>query len=61
VLFDDEPGYRIDRREYALPQISFAADELAVLGLASRHGHRRAWQVPQPRLCESSRAAGVEA
>jgi len=29
-LFEDEPGYRIDRRDYALPEISFAADELAV-------------------------------
>ncbi|GAA1159049.1 helix-turn-helix transcriptional regulator [Ornithinicoccus hortensis] len=35
-LFDDEPGYRIDRREYALPEIEFATDELAVIGLASR-------------------------
>lgn len=35
-LFDDETGYRIDRREYALPEISFEPDELAVLGLASR-------------------------
>ncbi|TWP36863.1 helix-turn-helix transcriptional regulator [Leekyejoonella antrihumi] len=34
--FDDEPGYRIDRREYALPEIAFEQDELAVLGLASR-------------------------
>ena len=36
AFFDDEPGYRIDRREYALPEIAFEADELAVLGLASR-------------------------
>ena len=36
VFFDDEPGYRIDRREYALPDLVFEADELAVLGLASR-------------------------
>ncbi len=35
-VWDDEPGYRIDRREYALPEIDFEADELAVLGLASR-------------------------
>lgn len=35
-LFDDETGYRIDRREYALPEIRFEPDELAVLGLASR-------------------------
>ena len=36
AYYDDEPGYRIDRREYALPDLSF---ELAALGLASR-----AWQ-----------------
>ncbi|GAB3583534.1 helix-turn-helix transcriptional regulator [Calidifontibacter terrae] len=35
-MFDDETGYRIDRREYALPELSFEPDELAVLGLASR-------------------------
>jgi proteasome accessory factor B len=35
-LFDDETGYRIDRREYALPEVSFTPDELAVIGLASR-------------------------
>ncbi|RNI24890.1 helix-turn-helix transcriptional regulator [Flexivirga caeni] len=35
-LFDDESGYRIDRREYALPELSFEPDEFAVLGLASR-------------------------
>lgn len=35
-LFDDEPGYRIDRRDYALPAVSFEPDELAVLSLASR-------------------------
>ncbi|MCM3554572.1 WYL domain-containing protein [Janibacter melonis] len=34
--FEDEPGYRIDRRDYALPDLSFAPDELAVIGLASR-------------------------
>lgn len=36
AYFDDEPGYRIDQREYALPEIAFEADELAVLGLAAR-------------------------
>lgn len=36
ALFDDEIGYRIDREAYALPEVSFEPDELAVLGLASR-------------------------
>ena len=35
-VWDDELGYRIDRREYALPEIDFETDELAVLGLAAR-------------------------
>ena len=35
-VWDDETGYRIDQREYALPEIDFESDELAVLGLAAR-------------------------
>lgn len=35
-IFEDDLGYRIDRREYALPEIALEPDELAVLGLASR-------------------------
>lgn len=38
-LHGDDQGYRIDRDAYALPDVSFAPDELAVLGLAAR-----AWQ-----------------
>ncbi len=34
--FDDELGYRIDRDTYAVPEVAFEPDELAVLGLASR-------------------------
>src|SRR3954468_16600079 len=34
--FEDEQGYRIDRGAYALPDLEFSAEELAVLGLASR-------------------------
>ena len=37
--FEDEVGYRIPRDAYALPEITFEPDELAVLGLAAR-----AWQ-----------------
>ena len=35
-LFEDEVGYRIRPDEYVLPEISFEADELVVLGLAAR-------------------------
>jgi proteasome accessory factor B len=37
--FDDEVGYRIRRDAYALPDVTFAPDEMAVLALAAR-----AWQ-----------------
>jgi proteasome accessory factor B len=34
--FDDEPGYRISRDDYSLPDIAFEPAELAVLGVAAR-------------------------
>ena len=33
---DDEPGYRIARRDYELPEITLEPDEAAALGLAAR-------------------------
>ncbi len=60
VFFDDEPGYRIDRREYALPEISFAADELAVLGLASRAWTQATLAGPAAQALRKLEAAGVE-
>jgi proteasome accessory factor B len=60
ILFDDEPGYRIDRREYALPEISFAADELAVLGLASRAWAQASLAGPAAQALRKLEAAGVE-
>jgi proteasome accessory factor B len=60
VLFDDEPGYRIDRREYALPEISFSSDELAVLGLASRAWTQATLAGPAAQALRKLEAAGVE-
>ena len=60
VLFEDEPGYRIDRREYALPEISFTADELAVLGLASRAWAQASLAGPAAQALRKLEAAGVE-
>ncbi len=37
--FEDELGYRIRRDAYALPEVGFTREEMAVLGLAAR-----AWQ-----------------
>ncbi len=35
-VFDEEPGYRIRRQDYELPEIRLEADEAAVLGIAAR-------------------------
>jgi proteasome accessory factor B len=58
---DDEPGYRIARRDYALPEIALEPDEAAALGLAAR-----LWQsAPLAGATGSAllklRAAGVDA
>jgi proteasome accessory factor B len=34
--FEDEPGYRVERAAFELPQIDLEADEAAVIGLAAR-------------------------
>src|SRR5690242_21659273 len=34
--FEDEPGYRIERSAFELPDIDLTAEEAAVLGLAAR-------------------------
>lgn len=36
MAHDDEPGYRIARSDYELPQIALQPDEAAALGLAAR-------------------------
>lgn len=59
-LFDDEPGYRIDRAAYALPEIEFTASELAVLGLASRVWQQASLAGPAARALTKLRALGVE-
>ncbi|MFC4587127.1 helix-turn-helix transcriptional regulator [Sphaerisporangium corydalis] len=58
--WDDEPGYRIVRQAYELPEITLEADEAAVLGLAAQ-----VWQ--RANLAEAAsgallklRAAGVQ-
>lgn len=59
-IFDTEPGYRIGRREYALPDLRLEPDEAAVVGLAAR-----LWQHAGLAAAASSgltklRAAGVD-
>jgi proteasome accessory factor B len=60
VWFDDEVGYRVDRKRYALPEVSFAPDELAVLGLASRVWARASLAAPATRAVLKLKAAGLE-
>jgi predicted DNA-binding transcriptional regulator YafY len=58
--FDDETGYRIDRTAYALPDIPFTAEELAVLGLASRVWQQASLAGPAARALVKLKALGVE-
>ncbi|WP_411285028.1 helix-turn-helix transcriptional regulator [Lapillicoccus sp.] len=60
VLFDDELGYRIDKREYALPEISFAPDEVAALALAARAWQQASLAGPAAAAMRKLRSAGVE-
>jgi proteasome accessory factor B len=59
-FFEDEMGYRIDRREYELPEIGFEADELAVLGLASRTWQQASLAGPASMALRKLEAAEVE-
>ena len=59
-VFDQEPGYRIAHREYALPDVILGPDEAAAVGIAAR-----LWQHAGLAAAASSglaklRAAGVE-
>src|SRR3954471_13115681 len=60
AFFEDELGYRIDRDSYALPEIRFTAQELAVLGLASRVWQQASLAGPAARAMTKLRALGVE-
>lgn len=59
-LFEDEVGYRVDRDAYALPDVAFEPDELAVVGLASRVWQQATLGAPAARALLKLRAAGVE-
>lgn len=60
VWFDDELGYRIDRADYALPEVELTSDEMAVLGLASRVWQQASLAAPASRAVQKLRAAGAE-
>ncbi|MFX0539733.1 helix-turn-helix transcriptional regulator [Ornithinimicrobium sp. Y1847] len=58
-FFDDEQGYRIDEREYALPQIDLEPDELAVVGLAARSWSQASLAGPAAQALRKLDAAGL--
>jgi proteasome accessory factor B len=58
--FEDEQGYRIDRGAYALPDLEFSAEELAVLGLASRVWQQASLAGPAARALVKLKALGVQ-
>ena len=60
ALFDDELGYRIDKREYSLPEIAFEPDEVAALSLAARAWQRASLAGPAAAAMRKLRSAGVE-
>ena len=58
---DDEPGYRIARRDYELPPISLEPDEAAALGLAARLWHSAPLAGATATALLKLRAAGIDA
>ncbi|MCE0487684.1 helix-turn-helix transcriptional regulator [Ornithinimicrobium sediminis] len=60
AFFDDEVGYRVDQREYRLPEIDFTPDELAVVGLASRAWSQASLAGPAAQALRKLQAAGLE-
>lgn len=56
----EDVGYRVDRADYALPEVRFAPDELAVLGLASRVWQQASLAAPASRALLKLKADGVE-
>jgi len=59
-LFEDEPGYRIDRRAYQLPALQFTAKEMAWLSLAAQAWQRAALAGPAAEGLRKLIAAGAE-
>ncbi len=58
--WDDEIGYRIQRRDYALPDLHLTAEEAAALGLAARLWSSAALAEPSASAMRKLQAAGVD-
>jgi proteasome accessory factor B len=58
---DEEPGYRIPRQAYVLPEVRLEPDEAAVLGLAARTWRQAELAGAAAGALLKLRAAGIEA
>ena len=58
--WDDEQGYRIARRDYALPEITLEPGEAAAVGLAARMWSSAAMSEAATRALRKLEAAGVD-
>lgn len=57
---DEEHGYRINRREFELPPLSFTAEELAVLGMAGQVWQDTVAAAHTAQAFEALQAGGAE-
>lgn len=58
--WDDEIGYRIERSDYALPDLHLTPEEAAALGLAARLWSSAALAEPSASAMRKLRAAGMD-
>jgi proteasome accessory factor B len=58
--WDDEIGYRIERHDYALPDLHLTPEEAAALGLAARLWSSATLAEPSASAMRKLRAAGVD-
>jgi proteasome accessory factor B len=59
-VFDNEPGYRIARRDYALPDVHLEPDETAAVGIAARLWQHAGLAAAATSGLLKLRAAGVD-
>ncbi len=59
-IFDAEPGYRIARRDYGLPEIPLAPDEAAAVGVAARLWRHAGLAAAASSGLAKLRAGGIE-
>ncbi len=58
--FEDEPGYRVERAAFELPEIDLEPDEAAVLGLAARVWQHAGLAATTSQALVKLKAAGYE-